>query len=64
MQAGYFLVDGVKFRRAGRIVRDFADRIISMALRNRSSTDKDSHAKYSVVEELVKSTQDPNEIRD
>jgi hypothetical protein len=65
MQSAYFLVDGRKYRKAAQVVRQFADRIIRRALERRETVkEKDSQAKYSVVEELVRTTQDPTEIRD
>jgi hypothetical protein len=64
MQSLYFLVDGRSYRQAVQRVRRFAEQIIQFTLQKRLHETKSQGERYSVVEELAKTTQDPTEIRD
>jgi cytochrome P450 len=66
MQTLYWLCDGFQYRAAVEKVRRFTNIIIRRTLeaRDNANSKNDGAGKYSVVEELAKSTQDPLEMRD
>jgi cytochrome P450 len=63
LQQLYFLSNGKKFRHSVKVVRQFADQVIEMALKAKNAGGKKLE-KYSVIDELVQSTDNPTEIRD
>jgi cytochrome P450 len=63
LQKLYFLSQGKKFRHSVDSVKKFADQVIEMALKAKNNAGK-RRERYSVIEELVQSTDNTIEIRD
>ncbi|TID17005.1 cytochrome P450 alkane hydroxylase-like protein [Venturia nashicola] len=68
LQGLYFLVDGLKWRRAVKTVRSFVNHYVQQALEQVERVDEEmedgKEKEYSFLSELIKETRDPIELRD
>ncbi|QDS68190.1 hypothetical protein FKW77_010513 [Venturia effusa] len=69
LQGLYFLVDGLKWRRAVKTVRSFVNRYVKQALEQETERVDEKMGEvesedYNFLSELVKETRDPVELRD
>jgi hypothetical protein len=63
----YWLVQSPKWWRARRLVRQFVNHYVTLALQSRSQpekTDSDKRSKYNLLRELATECRDPIELRD
>jgi cytochrome P450 len=70
LQGLYFLVDGLKWRRAVKTVRSFVNRYVQQALEqermraDEKTGEEEETGDYNLLSELAKQTHDPIELRD